>query len=65
MEEYAEISDEEIKTKIATQKPYKKWVEENQVNLNDLPESDFKFEVDFDSIQTRQIAFGYTVEDIK
>ena len=59
------ISDEEIKTKIATQKPYKKWVEENQVNLNDLPESDFKFEPDFDSLLTRQIAFGYTVEDIK
>lgn len=59
------ISDEEIKTKIATQKPYKKWVEKNQVNLKDLPESDFKFEADFDSIQTRQIAFGYTVEDIK
>ncbi|MDC0946527.1 glutamate synthase large subunit, partial [Nitrospinaceae bacterium] len=59
------ISDEEIKTKIATQKPYKKWVEENQVNLNDLPESDFKVEPDFDSLLTRQIAFGYTVEDIK
>ena len=59
------ISDEEIKTKVATQKPYKKWVEENQVNLNDLPESDLKFEPDFDSLLTRQIAFGYTVEDIK
>tara|TARA_B100000686_G_scaffold138398_1_gene145834 strand:- start:1789 stop:6312 length:4524 start_codon:yes stop_codon:yes gene_type:complete len=59
------ISDEEIKSKIATQKPYKKWVEENQVNLKDLPEPDYKFEPDFDSLLGRQIAFGYTVEDIK
>ena len=38
------ISDEELKAKIATQKPYKKWVEENQVDLKDLPETDYKFE---------------------
>lgn len=59
------ISDKELKTKIATQKPYKKWVEENQVNLNDLPDTDYKFEPDFDSLLTRQIAFGYTAEDLK
>ena len=59
------ISDEELKTKIATQKPYKKWVDENQVNLKDLPETGYKFETDLDSLLTRQIAFGYTVEDIK
>ena len=59
------ISDEEIKAKISTQKPYTKWVEENQVNLKDLPETDYKFEPDYDSLLTRQTAFGYTVEDIK
>ena len=59
------ISDEELKAKIATQKPYKKWVEENQVDLKDLPETDYKFEPDYDSLLTRQTAFGYTVEDIK
>ena len=59
------ISDEEIKAKISTQKPYKKWVEENQINLKDLPETDYKFDPDYDSLLTRQTAFGYTVEDIK
>ena len=59
------ISDEELKAKIATQKPYKKWVDENQVNLKDLPEIEYKFETDLDSLLTRQIAFGYTIEDIK
>jgi len=59
------ISDEELKAKITTQKPYKKWVDKNQVNLKDLPEIEYKFETDSDSLLTRQIAFGYTVEDIK
>ena len=59
------ISDEELKVKVTTQKPYKKWVKENQVNLKDLPESDYRFEPDFDSLLDRQVAFGYTVEDIK
>ena len=59
------ISDEELKAKITTQKPYKKWVDENQVNLKDLPEIEYKFETDLDSLLTRQIAFGYTIEDIK
>jgi len=59
------ISDEELKTKITTQKPYKNWVKENQVNLKDLPESDYRFIPNYDSLLDRQVAFGYTVEDIK
>ncbi len=59
------ISDEELKTKIVTQKPYKKWVTENQVNLKDLPATNYKFAPDYDSLLTRQTAFGYTLEDIK
>jgi len=59
------ISDEELKVKVTTQKPYKNWVKENQVNLKDLPESNYRFESDLDSLLDRQVAFGYTVEDIK
>ncbi len=59
------ISDEEIKAKISTQKPYTKWVEENQINLKDLPATGFEFEPDFSTILTRQVAFGYSVEDLK
>jgi len=59
------ISDEEIKAKISTQKPYKKWVEENQVNLKDLPALDFKFKLELDTLLQKQTAFGYTAEDIK
>ena len=59
------ISDEEIKKQISTQKPYKDWVKEKQVNLEDLPETGAKFTPDFDSLVTRQKVFGYTAEDIK
>lgn len=59
------ISDKELKGQIATQKPYTRWVEERQVNLDSLPDTGKKFELDFDSLLTRQVAFGYTAEDRK
>ncbi len=59
------ISDEEIKAKVATQKPYAKWVRENQVNLQDLPDTGFQFKPDFETLLSRQVAFGYTAEDLK
>ena len=59
------ISDEEIKAKISTQKPYTKWVKENQVNLKDLPATGFQFKPDHETVLSRQVAFGYSVEDLK
>ena len=59
------ISDEEIKAKISTQKPYTKWVKENQVNLKDLPATDFQFKLDHETVLNRQVAFGYSIEDLK
>lgn len=59
------ISDKELKGKISTQKPYAQWVREKQVNLDSLPETGKKFEPDYESLLTRQVAFGFTAEDIK
>jgi glutamate synthase (NADPH) large chain len=59
------ISDEEIKAKISTQKPYTKWVKENQVNLKDLPATSFQFKLDHETVLSRQVAFGYSIEDLK
>ena len=59
------IADKELKAKISTQKPYRQWVAENQVNLEDLPESGKKLETDPSSFLQRQIAFGYSAEDLK
>ena len=59
------ISDKELKRNISTQNPYTQWVSENQVNLDDLPDTRVKFEPDYKTLLTRQVAFGYTAEDIK
>ena len=59
------ISDEEIKAKIATQQPYTQWVKDNQVNLKDLPATEAQFCSDEKTVLSRQVAFGYTAEDLK
>ncbi|MCH8156801.1 MAG: glutamate synthase subunit alpha, partial [Nitrospinae bacterium] len=59
------IADDELKEQISTQRPYTMWVKENQVNLEDLPPIPDPFQPDFETLRTRQMAFGYTSEDIK
>ena len=59
------IADDEIKKRYATQSPYTKWVKDNQVKLEDLPPADEPLTIDTESLRSRQIAFGYTGEDIK
>ncbi len=33
------VEDDEIKGRLAEEKPYRKWLDDNLVNLSDLPES--------------------------
>ncbi len=63
LEEGRIISDEEVKTQIATEYPYQKWLEEELVQVNPDPES--REEEQFSDLLTRQKAFGYTYEDIQ
>ena len=58
------VTDEEVKKEIVSQKPYKKWVEDNLLNLSRLPDPEFIHNADFDSLPTRQKNFGYTKEDL-
>lgn len=59
------IDDEELKFKIATAKPYAKWLKENLVALEDLPDSEQPLPVEHKSVLERQHAFGYTTEDLR
>jgi glutamate synthase (NADPH) large chain len=59
------IGDEEIKQKIATEKPYAEWLRDNLVSLEDLPEGPSPHEADHDTVLQRQHAFGYTTEDLR
>ena len=47
------------------QKPYGEWLKQNMVSLADLPPAPEVPETDHDTLLNRQIAFGYTVEDLK
>ena len=57
------VDDAEIKAKIATERPYRQWLDEHLVHLEDLPEPPHVPPPDRDTLLQRQIAFGYTHED--
>jgi glutamate synthase (ferredoxin) len=57
------VTDEELKTKYATQHPYQQWLDEHHVLLKDLPEPAHKREPEHNTVLQRQQAFGYTFED--
>jgi glutamate synthase (ferredoxin) len=58
------IDDEEIKAQLAAEHPYGEWLRENLVRLEDLPAHPAP-PADHETVLTRQIAFGYTHEDLR
>jgi glutamate synthase (NADPH/NADH) large chain len=59
------ISDEEIKSEIATKHPYKTWLSNTQLILEDLKPVEPRALRKDVSLLDRQQAFGYTQEDTK
>ncbi len=59
------IPDDEVKHQLATRRPYRQWLKENQVTLGDLPAPPRWHPPDFDTILRRQRVFGYTDEDLR
>lgn len=61
------ITDDEIKSKAGKQKPYRQWIGQYTVDLQDLEAGDHNENAD-ESVQkgleTYQKAFGYTYEDV-
>jgi glutamate synthase domain-containing protein 2/glutamate synthase domain-containing protein 1/glutamate synthase domain-containing protein 3 len=58
------IADEEIKGGFSRRQPYRKWLTEQQVRLEDLPRKE-GIAPDFETLLTRQQVFGYTLEDLR
>ncbi|MFN0152918.1 MAG: glutamate synthase large subunit [Gaiella sp.] len=58
------VPNDEAKLAVATQRPYARWYEENVVHLDDLPARAPQHRA-VESLRQRQIAFGYTQEDMK
>ncbi len=59
------VSDDEIKNGLKVRKPYGKWLDDNLVRLEKLPEPAKFHEPDHKTVLNRQKAFGYTLEDLK
>ncbi len=58
------ISDEEIKSSLAAERPYGDWIKQHLVDIEDLP-SAYAERPDHQTVLRRQQAFGYTQEDLR
>jgi len=61
------LRDDEIKTDLAAHRDYKKWVDENMLRFGDIDPEEIKpstEEVDILTLTQRQIAFGYSSEEV-
>ena len=59
------VDDREIKSELVDKRPWRRWIEENMVELDKLPAPGIVHQPDHDTLLVRQHAFGYTTEDIK
>ena len=59
------IQDEEIKSKIVSERPYQKWLDKTRLHLKDIPYTGETCPVETIDIKTRQRLFNYTLEDIQ
>ncbi|MEO7422034.1 MAG: glutamate synthase central domain-containing protein, partial [Ornithinibacter sp.] len=58
------ISDEEVKSSLAAEKPYEEWLHAGLIELADLPEREHIIHTAA-SVARRQRTFGYTEEELK
>ena len=65
MEEGRIINDEEIKSEIVSKQPYKKWINNNILQLKDVPYTGNRTPDEKIKFETRLKIFGYTKEDFK
>lgn len=65
MKEGRIVADEEIKEAIAKAHPYRQWLTENLVNLDDLPAVETAPPETPVSLIQQQTAFGYTFEELR
>ena len=58
------VRDHEIKSELAAARPYREWLEQNLVQLVDLPDRERHLGGDETAIQRQQV-FGFTHEELK
>ncbi|WP_395752713.1 glutamate synthase large subunit [Prosthecobacter sp.] len=65
MEEGRIVPDDEIKAKIAAEKPYREWLDKHLVHLADIKDGEPVAPPDHETMLQRQQAFGYSFEDLR
>ncbi len=58
------VDDEEIKSELAAQHPYREWLDRHLVDIDDLPAARAE-QPEHETVFRRQQAFGYTQEDLR
>jgi glutamate synthase domain-containing protein 2/glutamate synthase domain-containing protein 1/glutamate synthase domain-containing protein 3 len=59
------LHDEDVKKPLFGRKPYEKWIEDGEIHLDDLPDAAPNGHSETASLFERQLAFGYTNEDLR
>ncbi len=59
------IDDAEIKHRTVNQRPYRRWLDENHIELENLPPPPRMRAPSHEAIHVRQMVFGYTLEDLR
>ena len=59
------LHDEEVKKPLFGRKPYKQWIDDGEIHLDELPDAAPNGHSDNASLFERQLAFGYTNEDLR
>ncbi len=59
------INDEEIKSKIVSERPYQEWLDKTRLHLKDIPYTSATCPIETIDVKTRQRLFNYTIEDIQ
>ncbi len=58
------VSDEELKSRMATEHPYRKWLDDYLSSLEELPAAPEVPGTEHETVLLRQQVFGYTFEDL-
>lgn len=60
------ISDEEIKQRICSEHPYRTWLDQNEIHINDIPvPAEPSYPYNPENLTQRQICYGFTHETVK
>jgi glutamate synthase (ferredoxin) len=58
------VDDDEIKRELAAERPYQEWLDQQLIDINDLPAARAE-SPEHETVFKRQQAFGYTQEDLR